>query len=264
MRNLWDSLVLLPTLAKLSSRVPKNPHTAWERYWAGISHTGRGGQVLWDAGAASEQERYEEQIRAQLDPALPVIDVGCGNGTFTRWLAGMFPEAIGVDVSGSAVARAGAESGDVPNARFLAVDATADGAAGLLREAAGGDANVFLRGVLHVLDPAEQARLAANLHALVGRRGRVFPAETNFQGNRFQYVAHLGADRRGIPGPLRRAIEGLPMPGHFGRRECRRVFDPAAWELLAEGPAVIEAVPMKSSGSTERIPGYFAALRALG
>jgi 2-polyprenyl-3-methyl-5-hydroxy-6-metoxy-1,4-benzoquinol methylase len=29
--------------------------------------------------------------RLQLDPALPVVDVGCGNGHLSRLLAGAFP-----------------------------------------------------------------------------------------------------------------------------------------------------------------------------
>jgi hypothetical protein len=103
--------------------------------------------------------------------------------------------------------------------------------------------------------------MCSSLHTLVGQQGCVFLAETNFQGNRFQYVGHLGATRRGIPHPLRRAIEGLPMPGHFGQRELTGVFPAPRWQLLADGPAVIEAVPMKQGSVTEQIPGYFAVLQ---
>lgn len=263
MPKIWDSVLLLPKLARLASRVPKNPHHAWENYWAGITRTGKDGEVLWDAAAESERLSYLVPIKEHFDPALPVVDIGCGNGTYTRWLATLFPQVLGVDVSASAVRRAQAEAAGegIRDVEFMAMDAVADGAGDLLRERLGGSANVFLRGVLHVLKPEEQARLAANLHTLVGEQGRVFLAETNFQGNRFQYVGHLGATRRGIPHPLRRAIEGLPMPGHFGQRELTGVFPASRWQLLADGPAVIEAVPMKVDSVTEQIPGYFAVLQ---
>lgn len=41
------------------------------------------------------------------DPALPVVDVGCGNGRFTRALAA---RSVGTDLSANAGARAREES----------------------------------------------------------------------------------------------------------------------------------------------------------
>jgi len=136
---------------------------------------------------------------------------------------------------------------------------TTTGAAGAL--AVQGDANVFIRGVLHVLDAADQAAMVENLRLLAGSRGTVFLAETNFQGNPVEYVSHLGATRRNIPAPLERAIRGLPMPGHFGPGERLRAFPPEAWELLADGEVAIETNPVTGVGGQSRVPGYFAVLR---
>src|SRR4051794_35557672 len=97
MAKLWDRIRLLPVLLRLSSRAPRDSGTAWDSYWAGIGSTGPGGDVLWDAGADAERRQYLPLLRAHLDASLPVIDVGCGNGTFTRWLAGLFPQAVGID-----------------------------------------------------------------------------------------------------------------------------------------------------------------------
>jgi SAM-dependent methyltransferase len=202
-------------------------------------------------------------LRRHLDPTLPVVDVGCGHGSFTRALAPLFSKAIGVDVSAHAVARARNESAHTPtgvdNVTFLVRDMTQPGAgAGL---AGSTDANVFIRGVLHVLEPADQAALVDNLRDLVGSRGAVFLAETNFQGNPVEYVTHLGATREAIPAPLERAIRELPMPGHFGPAERSRAMPPEAWELLEDGPATIETNPMTGDAAASRVPGYFAVLR---
>jgi hypothetical protein len=96
-------------------------------------------------------------------------------------------------------------------------------------------ANVFIRGVLHVLNPGDQAALVENLRVLAGSRGTVFLAETNFQGNPVDYVSHLGATTKGIPAPLERAIRELPMPGHFGPGERARLLPGKSWELLDDG-----------------------------
>ena len=266
----WQKYLMIPRLVRMSRSAPKDRPLAWDRYWSGIEATGAGGEVLWDSGSDHEFRGYRDVLLRHFDPGLPVVDIGCGHGGFTRALAGMFPEVVGVDISGHAVARARLESegpgaaGDVRGTaagsiRYEVHDMTAPGAGQDLRHP--GDANIFIRGVLHVMAPSDQAALGENLRLLAGRRGAVFLAETNFRGNPVDYVSHLGATARNIPGPLERAIRGLPMPGRFGPDERSRAFPPEAWELLEEGPVAIETNPMTGVAGQSRVPGYAAVLR---
>ncbi|RKO23400.1 class I SAM-dependent methyltransferase [Pseudarthrobacter phenanthrenivorans] len=265
---------MVPKLLRLSRSAPKERPVAWDTYWAGIREAGAGSEILWDAGTDREFLGYKEVLLRHLDPELPVVDVGCGHGSFTRALAGVFGEVIGVDVSGHAVAHAAAHpiAEDRPlgqdhtlvqnrpgTVRYEARDMTAPGAAEGLTGTA--DANVFIRGVLHVLDPSDQAALVENLRLLAGSRGTLFLAETNFQGNPVEYVSHLGATHQNIPAPLERAIRGLPMPGHFGPEERLRALPPESWELLEDGEAAIETNPLTGVAGNSRVPGYFAVLR---
>lgn len=264
---------MIPKLIRLSRSAPKDRPTAWDTYWAGIRGRGAGGEILWDSGTDNEFLGYRDVLLRYLDPQLPVVDVGCGHGRFTRALAGVFPEVIGVDVSGHAVAHAdhcsSGDTGDTGNTsgsagsagslRYEARDMAAPGAAtGLVGPS---DANVFIRGVLHVLDAADQAALVENLRLLAGSRGTVFLAETNFQGNPVEYVSHLGATTQSIPAPLERAIRGLPMPGRFGPEERSRAFPSDTWELLGDGGVTIETHPMTGMAGQSHVPGYFAVLR---
>lgn len=181
--------LLIPRLIRLSSAAPKDPLTAWDQYWGGnVRSTGATGDVLWDSGSAHELNGYLPTLK-QLDPTLPIVDVGCGNGSFTRLLAQHFPHALGgLDYSANAVDRARQEAAGITTASFAVCDMTAPGAEEAVATAleaagwAGGDANVFIRGVLHVLDRSGQSALAANLLPVVGSRGGVFLAETNFPG----------------------------------------------------------------------------------
>lgn len=269
--------LLVPRLVWLSAGAPKERSVAWDRYWARVKATGAHGEVLWDAGGDHELLDYAGSLKQHLDPELPVLDIGCGNGTFTRWLAANFPAAVGVDISSHAVERARSESTGIINVSFLTMDMTRPRAGSMVAaEAYAGssgphpashnadrpEVNVFLRGVLHVLDEADQVALAGNIKDLVGARGRVFLAETDFQGTAVDYVSHLGATLRSIPAPLESAIRGLPMPGHFGAPERRRTFPDSEWEVLEEGATFIETVPLKDASTPELIPGYYAALRA--
>ena len=259
MSTLWDRMQLVPSVVRLASRAPKNPDTAWEGYWRGVRSTGRAGDVLWDSGSEFERTQYADELLAHFDPALPVVDIGCGNGTHTRWLAGHFPSVLGVDVSAGAVERARHESADIPNAEYAVLDAAAAGAGSLLLERLG-PANVFVRGVFHVLKPNRQAALAANLRDVVGEQGTLFLAETNFRGNSLGYLAALGANRAGMPSQLQRALENLPRPGHFGAQERGRQFPADRWRLIIEDSVEIEVVSMNPVGNSQRVPGYFAIL----
>lgn len=259
MSKLWDRMRLVPTVVRLASRAPRNPHAAWERYWTGVQSTGLDGDVLWDSDSRAERSQYADMVLAHFDPALPVIDIGCGNGTYTRWLAALFPKVLGVDVSAGAVARASLEARDLQNCSFTVLDATKAGAGDLLVDQVG-PANVFVRGVFHVLKPGKQAAMAANMKAAVGSAGRVFLAETNFPGNSLDYLAGLGATGDHVPSQLQRALENLPRPGRFGARERRSVFPAADWRVIADGPVNIDVVPMAQAGHPHRVPGYFALL----
>ncbi|WP_461190467.1 class I SAM-dependent methyltransferase [Arthrobacter sp. Z4-13] len=254
---------MIPKLVRLSRSAHKDRAVAWDRYWAGINVTGAGGEVLWDSGRDSEFLGYKDVLVRHLDPELPVVDVGCGHGTFTRALAGVFPDVIGVDVSAHAVGRARTESGGDGNSarrlRYEVRDMTAPGAAAGL--AGGRGANVFIRGVFHVLSTDDQLALVENLRLLAGRGGAVFLAETNFQGNPVDYVSYLGATTRGIPAPLERAIRELPMPGHFGPAERARVLPDETWELLEDGAVDIQTNQMTDVAAQSLIPGYFAVAR---
>jgi SAM-dependent methyltransferase len=259
--------LLLPKLVKLSSNAPKDPGVAWDQYWGKVRTTGAGGDVLWDSGSDHELQAYLEHLTRQLDPSLPLVDVGCGSGVFTRALAPYFPHVLGVDVSANAVARAAAESDGTERVTYIAADMTAPAGVRAVTDAlatAGfpGEANIFIRGVLHVLKKPAQAALAGQLHPLVGKRGRVFLAETDFRGNPLQYVSHLGATLQSIPGPLERAIRGLPMPGRFGAEQRRRAFPEASWDVVEDGPVTLETRPLTSADRPEQVPGYFAVLQA--
>lgn len=258
---------MIPKLIRLSRSAPRDRPLAWDTYWAGIRGTEAGTEILWDSGTDHEFHGYTEVLLQYFDRELPVVDVGCGHGRFTRALAGVFPEAIGVDISGRAIAHADAHcpsdgsDGGAGSVRYEARDMTAPRAASGI---AGRDANAFIRGVLHVLDAADQAALVENLRLLAGSRGTVFLAETNFQGNPVDYVSHLGATSQSIPTPLERAIRVLPMPGHFGPEERSRAFPPEAWELLEDGEVAIEINPLTGVAGQSQVPGYYAVLRPRG
>src|SRR5690349_7066403 len=118
----WHKYLLIPKLMWYGMRASRDNVVAWDRFWACVQRTGPGGDVLWDAGSDAEIAGALGQLRPHLDPTLPIVDVGCGNGRYTRLLASLFPQALGIDVSTHALAKARDESRNVANVSYRVQD----------------------------------------------------------------------------------------------------------------------------------------------
>jgi SAM-dependent methyltransferase len=262
----WQKYLLLPQVIWHAVRAPKGEVTTWERFWGDIDRTGEQGEVLWDAGCEPETGHALEWLLRFADRALPLVDVGCGNGRRTRALAPYFPSALGVDLSVRAIERARAEASaagpaGAGNVTFRTLDVAAPGAGEALA-AELGEVNVYIRGVLHIVEHERRVALLSNVRRLLGARGVLYYLETDFAGDLLDYMRSLGARPGDIPGPLRRCLEyGLSRPSHFGAVEHRVYFPAGEWETLASGRADVHAVPMHGGGHLERIAGHFAVVR---
>jgi SAM-dependent methyltransferase len=253
--------LLIPKLIWYGARSPRDQGMAWDRFWASIQCTGPDGEVLWDAASADELNGVQAHAVAHMATGLPVVDVGCGNGRLSRLLAGSFPQVLGIDVSAHAVRRAEDESGDVDNVTYRVLDASAPGAGKQLFDELG-EANVFMRGVLHILDAERRKRAAANLRDLIGQRGVVYLAETNYAGDPLDQLVAQGATPTKMPEPLRKCITaGLRPPRHFGEAELALLFPPTYWETLDSGPTTMHVVPLTTKDKFESVPGFYAIVR---
>lgn len=258
----WRKFLIIPKVISLQRRAPREVGTRWNEYWASVRQTGAHGDVLWDADSPREAQRYLSLLRQHSDMSLPIIDVGCGNGRLTRMLADTFPFALGVDLAPNAVTRAAEESHGIGNLAFRSLDMTAP-AVGQQLAAELGDANVFVRGVFHVLDRSARQTMAANLRDLLGVRGTLLLAETDFPGSSLDYLEQLGATPTHLPRPLERAIAaGIPQPTRFGNVEFAGCFPADQWQPLVTEATVIGTVPMRGMDDPGTVPGFLAVLRA--
>jgi SAM-dependent methyltransferase len=255
----WRRLLLLPTAARLGAQAPRDHRVGWDLYWREVELTGDGGDVLWDTSNPGEIAQYLPILLRYLDPELPIVDIGCGNGRQARILSEHFSAVLGVDLSATAITRAQQESAGIDHLRFETLDLTAPGAGAHLVETLG-EANIFVRGVFHVLAPKAQLQMVGNLRKILGARGRLFLAETNYPGDALSYLRHLGARAGRMPMPLRRAIQRLPRPRHFGAAEREKCLPKAEWIVLDDGVTAIYTIPMRHNAGSEVIPGYYAAL----
>ena len=256
----WRKFLVIPQLIYYGARAPKTQRAAWERYWSGIERTGPAGQVLWDADSEAERDELLSVLGANADLRLPLVDVGCGNGRFSRALATHAPRVLGIDPSESAIGHARRESGDAANLAFRVADITAPGLGAAIHDELG-DANALLRGVLHVLDDAGRQAAVQNLREIVGRRGAICLTETNI-ASPLDHLEFQGATATSMPDPLRRCIEaGIRPPSHFGEAQVEAWFPRDRWRWLLAGDAIMHGVPLHAGRVLEEIPSYRAIVR---
>jgi SAM-dependent methyltransferase len=231
----------------------QNLTLAWERWWAGLE--GTPGEIIWDADAR-DLEADLEHFAGAFGQALPVVDLGCGDGRQTRFLARHFPEVVGVDVSAAAIGRARA-AGYPPNAGFQVLDARDPaGAVGLHQDL--GDANVYIRGVLQALPPASRPRAVQAVAALLGTAGTLFAKELPPEAS--SYFATL-TERHGYPAGLAKVLRHGLAPGQIPLPELVGLFPADRFDVLSTGTSHIHTVNTLPDGEVIIVPAIYAVIR---
>ncbi|MFF2545596.1 class I SAM-dependent methyltransferase [Kitasatospora sp. NPDC058063] len=225
---------------------------AWEGFWRDAPE--EPGAVIWDAEPALGAERHLTLFRPHLaDPALPVVDLGCGNGTQTRFLAERFPLALGVDLSAAAVDRA--RRGDpAGRAEFTRLDATdAEAVRALHRRL--GDANVYVRGVIHQSEPADRQRVAEAIRILLGARGRAFVFELAEAAK--GVLEALVRDPSGPPPKLRPVFTHGLAPAEVADAVFPELFRAAGLDVLATGELPLATTESTPDGARIELPAHW-------
>jgi SAM-dependent methyltransferase len=243
---------------------------AWEGFWSEAS--GEPGEVFWDAEptltAGPHLALYEPLVDA---PRLPLVDLGCGNGTQTRFLADRFPDVIGIDLSAAAVELAVRQAKQraaerpaprgtvVPSAppRFRQLDAADPAAVTALHEELG-DCNIYMRGVLHQCDPKDREPLAAGVATLLGARGRAFVVElAEAAGAR---LAQLARAAPCAPAKLQPVFRHGVVPGTAPDSEVAGLFRGAGLAVLASGRMGLTTTEYEENGSRIELPSKWLVL----
>lgn len=230
----------------------------WESYWEELPSGF--GEAFWDAspevGAAVHLRLFEPHF----DPALPLVDLGCGNGTQTPFLARHYERVVGVDISASAVAQAQVEN-PAPNVEYFALDVLDVAQVDALREKTG-PANVYMRAVIHQLSPDDRLRCARNLARLTGPRGCVFDQELIRES--YEVFERLLTES---PDELPRLTR---LAGHFqvglkttaaGAENLDRIFAEAGYTVLATDRMELPTSERFADGSVLRMPAQYVIAR---
>ncbi|MDL5204712.1 class I SAM-dependent methyltransferase [Streptomyces sp. ALI-76-A] len=222
---------------------------AWEGFWREAPD--EQGAVFWDAEpiltAGAHLALFEPHLA---DHNLPMVDLGCGNGTQTRFLADRFPHVIGADISAAALDHA-RRADPAEQASYRLLDAAEKDAARTLH-AELGDANVYMRGVLHQAAPEDRQPLVDGIAALVGERGRAFLVELSESAK--PVLLDLARSAAGPPPKLAPVFRHGLTPGEVADDAVPGYLDAAGLTVLAGGELPLTTTEYRPDGTRIELP----------
>ncbi|MEV7151940.1 class I SAM-dependent methyltransferase [Streptomyces sp. NPDC093084] len=222
---------------------------AWEGFWR--EAPGGTGAVFWDAEPGVTAAVHVSLLEPHLtDPGLPLVDLGCGNGTQTRFLAGRFPRVLGTDIAEAALEHA-RDADPAGLARYRRLDASEKTEAEALH-AELGDANVYMRGVLHQCDPDDRQPLADTLATLVGERGRAFLVELSETAR--PVLGALAQSPSGPPAKLAPVFRHGLTPGEVADAAVPQYLRDAGLTILASGELPLATTEFTAQGEPIALP----------
>ena len=230
--------------------------TNWQNYWSQLAE--RGEAAFWDVQTNSELAAILPQLQAAFTARMPLVDFGCGNGTQTLFLAQHFSQVVGVDVSEAAIAQAQART-QVSHPQFQVLDATQIEAAQVLH-ATLGDANVYMRGVLHQIQPEDRPIIIKSLQILLGKKGHLFLIELSPQAKQvFQNLTQqLGAP----PPQLARVFEQGIAPAEITPEDIRTLFPDDQYEVVDESKFLLSTNTILPDGTSLKVPDFYMLIRS--
>ncbi|MFH8489334.1 class I SAM-dependent methyltransferase [Streptomyces longisporoflavus] len=222
---------------------------AWEGFWRDAPE--EPGAVFWDAEPALTVGIHLALFEPHMTAAgLPVVDVGCGNGTQTRFLADRYPRVIGVDLSAAALAHA-RRADPAEQVEFRQVD-VAERAEAEQLHAELGDMNVYMRGVLHQCEPADRRPLFESIAALVGERGRAFVVELAEAAG--TVLRGLAQSPEGPPPKLAPVFAHGIVPGEVADAAVPQYVAAAGLTIIASGELPLTTTEFTPDGRRIELP----------
>ncbi len=227
---------------------------AWESFWG--STTGTVGEVFWDADPIHASQQDLALFRDYFNPRLPLIDLGCGNGTQTRFLANAFMTVIGTEIAPAAV-RLAEKTNGAANVSYRLLDVLNPNDAQAFHDEIG-DANIYLRAVLHQLSPADHATAVQSINRLLGLKGTLYLIELSSAAEPF--FAQL-IEQYGPPPGLARVFQYQITPGMLHEENLASLFPSDRYTILKTGPSHIRTVHSLPTGDVVKVPAFYAILR---
>ncbi|MFI1677457.1 class I SAM-dependent methyltransferase [Streptomyces sp. NPDC020607] len=232
---------------------------AWDGFWREAPD--EEGAVFWDAEPVLTVGLHLALFEPHMTAVgLPVVDLGCGNGTQTRFLADRFPRVLGVDLSAAALDHA-RRADPADQVDFRELDAVEKSEAEQLH-AEIGDANIYMRGVLHQCDPADRQPLLDSIATLLGERGHAFVVEPSEAAR--PVLMGLAQGPAGPPPKLAPIFAHGLAPAEVADASVGSYVEAAGLVVVASGELPLTTTEFTSDGTRIELPSRWLVVGRRG
>ncbi|MGK7871963.1 MAG: class I SAM-dependent methyltransferase [Xenococcaceae cyanobacterium] len=227
----------------------------WNSYWSQIKDSS---EVFWNVppsqGVGLDWERFKNVLKSA---NLPVIDFGCGDGTQTQFLREHFEQVIGLDISESALELASVKAEKAGlDITYEVVDNLEDTKK---IHARFGDANIYMRGVLHQIQRQDRSLVAEQLKILLGKKGTLYLIELALDPH---ILLVQKGQKQAIPSKLKKVLECNIMPGEVSLEDLKMLFPTTEFSILKSGEALMQ-MEEEVDGESVQFPGLYAVITAI-
>jgi SAM-dependent methyltransferase len=197
----------------------------WESYWKTVYKNDKNRNIFWDSTPERAALEDIQRFKPYMNPDLPLLDLGCGNGRQTRFLSRYYNRVIGVDISSSAIRLAIEETLERENIEYRVFDAlNIEQAVELHQEF--GDMNLYMRGVLHMIKMHDRSKFISNLGILMGEVGVLYQIELPTEA--FYYL-------RTLPEDILSSIPKIVRRVGFNLEDRASYYPDDQWIIIDEG-----------------------------
>ncbi len=223
----------------------------WESYWNTIAENELENRIFWNCGPERAASQDLLRFKSHMNADLPLLDLGCGSGKQTRFLAQHFKKVIGVDISPSAIQLAKLETPEKSKIEYRVLNAVnVEEAKALHHEF--GEVNIYMRGVLHMIKRADRQKFITSLEILLGEKGILYQIELPTKA-----MYHL----RSLPEDISSFIPRIVRRVGFNLEDRERYYPKDRWTIIEEGQNVtMNTIPL-ADGKEGALPANYLILK---
>lgn len=229
----------------------------WESYWR--AQPARGQEAVFDSEARPAVAEHLPLFQHYFDAALPVVDLACGTGTQTRYLATLYARVIGVDFAEAALELA-RQLNAAPNVEYRLLDLRDTDAAEALHGELG-DVNAYMRGLFHQMDEVDRVRAVDSVAWLLGAGGHLFDVELAPEAT--SIIRELAGRPEGLPPKLAQIFKHGITPASWRDGELEQLLRTGGLEQLDSGQVTFHTTEFLEDGVRLELPMIYSVARRI-
>lgn len=232
----------------------KTPYSRnWDYFYNDTYGKEAGNKALWDVPVEDAAALDFDLFSKFFDSDLPLIDIGCGLGHQTQFLATQYSAVWGIDVSEIAIDLARRRNKQA-NINFETIDMTE---VLIENKKLAASNNIYMRGVLHQIKAKDRFIFQRNIYKLLGSSGRMYGIEVS---KSIHTLFDKSKEFHGLPTKLRNAIFSKLPPEGMTVEQLEGHFPSDKFKIIKVGSASLKTNLKWPDGSAIDVPGVFFIL----